>query len=76
MQIWLFASPIACRHAVFRARQLLYALNPMVGVIGLARWSVLSTPWPGWSLAVRRDGWSHAGLQRVALRRSGALLRM
>jgi ABC-2 type transport system permease protein/lipopolysaccharide transport system permease protein len=32
--------------------ELLYALNPMAGVIGLARWSLLGTPWPGWPLAV------------------------
>ena len=32
--------------------QLLYAVNPMTGLIGLARWSLLGTPWPGWPLAV------------------------
>jgi ABC-2 type transport system permease protein/lipopolysaccharide transport system permease protein len=32
--------------------QAVYALNPLVGIIGLARWSVLGTPWPGWPLAV------------------------
>ena len=53
MQIWFFASPIAYPSTLFSGRgELLYALNPMVGVIGLARWSVLNTPWPGWPLAV------------------------
>ena len=53
MQIWFFASPIAYPSTLFSGSgELLYALNPMVGVIGLARWSVLNTPWPGWPLAV------------------------
>jgi len=53
MQIWLFASPVAYPAALLSERsQLLYAVNPMTGVIGLARWSLLGTPWPGWPLAV------------------------
>jgi ABC-type polysaccharide/polyol phosphate export permease len=53
MQIWFFASPIAYPSTLLSDRaELLYALNPIVGVIGLARWSVLNTPWPGWPLAV------------------------
>jgi ABC-type polysaccharide/polyol phosphate export permease len=53
MQIWFLASPIAYPSTLFSGRgELLYALNPLVGVIGLARWSVLNTPWPGWPLAV------------------------
>ncbi|MDQ1483623.1 MAG: type transport system permease protein, partial [Actinomycetota bacterium] len=53
MQIWLFASPVAYPSTLLSPTgELLYALNPMAGVIGLARWSVLGTPWPGWPLAV------------------------
>jgi ABC-type polysaccharide/polyol phosphate export permease len=53
MQIWLFASPVAYPSTLLSPTgELLYALNPMAGVIGLARWSVLGTPWPGWPLGV------------------------
>jgi len=53
MQVWFFASPIAYPSSLLSDRaELLYALNPMAGIIGLARWSVLDTPWPGWPLAV------------------------
>lgn len=53
MQIWLFASPVAYPSTLLSGwHQFAYALNPMAGVIGLARWSVLGTPWPGWPLAV------------------------
>ncbi len=53
MQIWLFASPVAYPSTLLSDQgQLLYSLNPMAGVLGLARWSLLGTPWPGWPLAV------------------------
>jgi len=53
MQIWLFASPVAYPSSLLSGwHEWLYALNPMTGVIELARWSVLDTPWPGWPLAV------------------------
>ncbi len=53
MQVWLFASPVAYPSAALSGwRELAYSLNPMAGVVGLARWSVLGTPWPGWPLAV------------------------
>lgn len=53
MQVWLFASPVAYPSAALSGwRELAYSLNPMSGVIGLARWSVLGAPWPGWPLAV------------------------
>jgi ABC-2 type transport system permease protein/lipopolysaccharide transport system permease protein len=53
MQIWLFASPVAYPSSLISGwYDWLYALNPMTGVIELARWSVLNTPWPGWPLAV------------------------
>jgi ABC-type polysaccharide/polyol phosphate export permease len=53
MQMWLFASPVAYPSTLLTGRgELLYAVNPISGVIGLARWSLLGTPWPGWPLAV------------------------
>jgi ABC-type polysaccharide/polyol phosphate export permease len=53
MQIWLFASPVAYPASLFDGwHALLYALNPMAGLLGIARWSVLGTPWPGWPAAV------------------------
>jgi ABC-type polysaccharide/polyol phosphate export permease len=53
LQVWLFASPVAYPSSALHGwAALLYALNPMVGVIGLARWSLLRAPWPGWPLAV------------------------
>ncbi|SEQ05650.1 ABC transporter permease [Microlunatus flavus] len=53
LQVWLFASPVAYPSSALEGgTALLYALNPMVGVIGLARWSLLGGPWPGWPLAV------------------------
>ena len=53
LQVWLFASPVAYPSSVLHGGlALLYALNPMVGVMGLARWSLLGAPWPGWPLAV------------------------
>ena len=53
MQVLFFATPVAYPSSLLADRaELVYALNPLVGVIGLARWSVLGTPWPGWPLAV------------------------
>ncbi len=53
LQVWLFASPVAYPADLLTGwQQGLYALNPMAGVISLARWSVLGAPWPGWPLAV------------------------
>lgn len=53
MQIWFFASPVAYPSELLSSRnELVYALNPMTGVIGFVRWSLLDTPWPGWPLAV------------------------
>jgi ABC-2 type transport system permease protein/lipopolysaccharide transport system permease protein len=53
MQVLFFATPVAYPSSLLSDRaELVYALNPLVGVIGLARWSVLGTPWPGWPLAV------------------------
>jgi ABC-2 type transport system permease protein/lipopolysaccharide transport system permease protein len=53
LQLWLFASPVAYAPTLLDGwAQLLYAVNPMSGVIQLGRWSLLGTPWPGWPLAV------------------------
>ena len=53
LQLWLFASPVAYPASSLTGwQELVYSLNPMAGVIGLARWSLLGTPWPGWPLAV------------------------
>lgn len=53
LQLWLFASPVAYPASLLSGwQELVYALNPMVGVIGLGRWSLLGAPWLGWSLAV------------------------
>ena len=53
LQILLFASPVAYPSSLVPGwAGLGYALNPAVGLIGVARWSLLGTPWPGWPLAV------------------------
>ena len=53
LQLWLFASPVAYPATLLSGwTELLYAVNPVVGIIELARWSLLGAPWPGWSLLV------------------------
>jgi ABC-type polysaccharide/polyol phosphate export permease len=53
VQLWLFASPVAYPASVLQGwHGLAYALNPMAGLLGLARWSLLGAPWPGWPAAV------------------------
>jgi ABC-2 type transport system permease protein/lipopolysaccharide transport system permease protein len=53
MQLWFFATPVAYPSALLSGwKELLFGLNPMTGLIGLARWSLLDAPWPGWPLAV------------------------
>ncbi len=53
MQIWLFASPVAYPASLLSGwPAFLYALNPMAGVLGIVRWSLLDTPWPGWPVLV------------------------
>jgi lipopolysaccharide transport system permease protein len=48
LQLWLFASPVAYGSSVIRDRwELLYALNPMAGLIDAFRWSLLGAPAPG-----------------------------
>jgi ABC-type polysaccharide/polyol phosphate export permease len=53
LQLWLFASPVAYPATLLTGwAKYAYALNPMVGVLELGRWSLLGAPWPGWMLAV------------------------
>ncbi len=53
LQLWLFASPVAYSASQLGGwAELLYSLNPVVGIIEFGRWSLLGAPWPGWSLAV------------------------
>jgi len=53
MQLWLFASPVAYPASLFEGwHALVYALNPMAGLLSIARWSLLGTPWPGWPAVV------------------------
>jgi ABC-type polysaccharide/polyol phosphate export permease len=53
LQVWFFASPVAYPATVLDGwHEVAYAINPMVGVIELGRWSLLGTPWPGRSLLV------------------------
>jgi len=54
VQIWLFLSPVAYSlHLVPPNDRLIYALNPMVGVISGLRWALLGTEsFPGGVIAV------------------------
>jgi ABC-2 type transport system permease protein/lipopolysaccharide transport system permease protein len=53
LQLLLFASPVAYPAELLTGwYELLYAVNPMVGVIELGRWALLGAPWPGSTLAV------------------------
>lgn len=53
LQLWLFVSPVAYSGSILSGwKELLYAVNPLVGVIGMTRWSLLGAPWPGWPLLV------------------------
>ncbi len=52
-QVWLFATPIAYSgNLVPKQWQLLYGLNPMVGVVDGFRWALLGTPPPAASIFV------------------------
>ena len=47
LQLWLFASPVAYASSVIQDRWgVLYALNPMAGIIDAFRWALLDTPPP------------------------------
>lgn len=53
LQLWLFASPIAYPATLLSGwQELVYSVNPVVGVVQLGRWCLLGTPWPGWSLLI------------------------
>jgi ABC-2 type transport system permease protein/lipopolysaccharide transport system permease protein len=53
LQVWFFASPVAYPATSLQGwYEYAYALNPLVGVIELGRWSLLGTPWPGLTLLV------------------------
>jgi lipopolysaccharide transport system permease protein len=48
MQLWMFATPVAYPSSLVPARyRMLYALNPMVGVVDGFRWAMLGTAPPG-----------------------------
>jgi ABC-2 type transport system permease protein/lipopolysaccharide transport system permease protein len=52
LQLMLFLSPVAYAPALPPGAAMVYAINPLVGVIGLFRWSLLAAPWPGWPVLV------------------------
>ncbi len=53
LQLWLFASPVAYPATLLSGwQELVYSINPVVGVLELGRWALLGTPWPGWPLLV------------------------
>jgi ABC-type polysaccharide/polyol phosphate export permease len=48
VQLWLFVSPVAYPSSMVAGGwRLLYALNPMTGVIYGFRWALVRGPWPG-----------------------------
>jgi lipopolysaccharide transport system permease protein len=47
IQVWLFATPVAYSSSIVpEPWRLLYAVNPMVGVVAGFRWALLGTPSP------------------------------
>jgi ABC-type polysaccharide/polyol phosphate export permease len=51
MQLWLFISPVAYPNQLVEgAWRWVYAINPMVGVLALMRWTLLDGPVPGRSM--------------------------
>ncbi|KAF0207716.1 MAG: lipopolysaccharide transport system permease [Actinobacteria bacterium] len=54
LTLWMYISPVAysSRLVPTGPLQLLYALNPLVGVIQGFRWALIGGPWPGWTLIV------------------------
>jgi ABC-type polysaccharide/polyol phosphate export permease len=53
VQLWLFVSPVAYPSSMVRGGwRLLYALNPMAGVIDGFRWALVRGPRPGATLLV------------------------
>jgi lipopolysaccharide transport system permease protein len=53
VQLWLFASPVVYASSLLPERfQVIYGLNPMVGVIEGFRWALLGTNSPGFMLTL------------------------
>ena len=53
IQLWLFASPVVYASSLLPERfQVIYGLNPMVGVIEGFRWALLGTNSPGFMLTL------------------------
>lgn len=53
LQALLFLSPVAySARSLSGVGEVLYSLNPIVGVLELGRWVLIGAPWPGWTLAV------------------------
>lgn len=53
LQVWFFLTPVVYPSSLLDDRQeLVYALNPVAGVVAGSRWALLGTPWPGWQLLV------------------------
>jgi lipopolysaccharide transport system permease protein len=51
VQLWLFASPVAYSSSLVPSNwRWVYALNPLVGPLDTARWTLLGTPAPGASV--------------------------
>lgn len=52
-QIWLFLSPITYASSIVPAKwQLIYALNPMKGIVDGFRWAILGSAKPGWTFFI------------------------
>lgn len=50
-QVWMFATPIAYPTSLLNERwQLVYAMNPMVGVVDGIRWTLLGAGGPDWGV--------------------------
>ncbi len=61
-QLWLFSSPVAYPSSIVPDQwRLVYALNPMVGVIDGFRWALTGGEWPGMTLV------TSAGVTAVVL---------
>jgi lipopolysaccharide transport system permease protein len=68
MQLWMFATPIAYPTSIVPERwRMLYAMNPMVGVIEGFRWALVGTTEPPTSMV------AVSGLVAVVLVASGAV---
>lgn len=49
LQVWFFLTPVVYPSSLLgTGQELVYALNPVAGVVAGSRWAVLGAPWPGW----------------------------